>query len=104
MEHFKSFTEFESFVKQTRDEYLNKTANHLFAHANVDRFLVQLNTDLKSRGFEFTSSDPYPQGSIEEVRETIKARLIKGGIRPERLEDYYAVIQKQIDSIESLGA
>ena len=103
MEYFKSFNEFESFVEQTRNEYLSKTANHLFADTNVDRFLVQLNTDLKSRGFELNSSDPYPQGSVEKVRESIKARLIKGVVKPERLVEYYAIIQKQIDSIESSG-
>lgn len=104
MEKFKSFTEFEEFVERIRGEYLAQTENHPFAHTAVDRFLVQVNTDLKTRGFEIDSTYPFPQGSIEGLRGQITGRLFKGGIKPERLPTYNALIQPHVDSIEKTGS
>ena len=101
MNKFKSFTEFEDFVEQTCSEYLEQTKTILSYETNINRFIIQLNTNLKNRGFEILNSDPAPPES--DVRARIKYRLVKGGINPRRLEEYDNVIQKHIDNIEKGG-
>ena len=101
MKKFNSITDFENFVEQTRSEYLEKTEETFPYDSNLDRFLIQLNTNLNNRGLEILSSDPAPPDT--DVRARVKFRLAKGIINSRKLKEYDDVIQKHINGIEKDG-